>query len=85
MKEIKIYKVNKRPIIWGLSLSLFYVFIAITTILAFTLIAGITLLKFIICVSLIALTYVVLKTLSGRDIIDKAMNEKLPDRIINSL
>ena len=86
MATFKINKnLSKYPLIWGLKLPIFGMFIGVVAITATTLIAGISLLKIFIAALVIAFTYVVCIVLSRTNVYGIIFSEKFPDSVKNNL
>ncbi|SMO89603.1 hypothetical protein SAMN06265379_11255 [Saccharicrinis carchari] len=85
MKSFKIYKINAKPIVFGLDLSLFYIFITAIVICVFVLISKVTLTKLLLLSLVVIATYIVLKILSDKNIVLSMLKDKLPKKIRNAL
>ena len=85
MKSFKIYKINAKPIVFGLDLSLFYIFISAVVICVFVLISKVTLSKLLLLSLVVTAVYIFLKMLSEKNIVLSLLKDKLPKKIRNAL
>lgn len=81
---MKCFKVNKKifgePKIIGLSINLFFLFIAVIVGCSFTLMASVTVIKILIVIAIILASYIIFKFLDS-DYLNNASNEKCPEII----
>ena len=83
MKSYRVHKnVNKQPLILGLRLSLFYLFMLILIIVIFLLSTGITIFKLAFYAVILIISYLVLKKFNSGAFTD-IINERFPNTIIN--
>lgn len=86
MASFKVNKdLSKFPLIWGLKLPIFGVFIGVVAIAATTLIAGISLLKLFIAAGSVGVTYIICLSLSRTNVYRILFSEKFPDSLKNNL
>ena len=85
MREFKVKKgVSKEPLVWGLNLGYFAIFVCSLIFGSLYMTAGLTFKKLFVTALLIGLTYMILNILTHKNIVKTLFSQKIPDILKNS-
>lgn len=84
--EYKVKKgVSKEPLLWGMKIPQFIVFISILIISAFILVSGLTVKKILLVTIMLGGAYFILQLLSKTNVIKAFFSDHFPDTVKNDL
>lgn len=86
MKEYRVKKsVSKEPLLWGMKIPQFVVFISILIICAILLTGGVTIRKLLIVTTVLVASYFALQALSNKNVIKIFFSDRFPGSVKNDL